>query len=180
MKQEKGKNKSYKERNEIEKIIKEKCIDRNSFYEVAKAGYKQIIHRLYYTFCDYHNFPTIQIKYMWIRLRGKLEQSELIPANGKDWNTYIDSIDHLIPEKASCVCYYLIVDGGWVYQGSIKEIKKILYEYPQWMEDFYLFPMDYRWLIIHCEDGACMCRVWKSTDSPSTLADDKSSSPKIR
>lgn len=39
--------------------------------------------------------------------------------------------------------YYLIVDGGWVYEGELNEIKKVLLEYPVTMDDFYLFPKDY-------------------------------------
>ena len=41
------------------------------------------------------------------------------------------------------------------------EKKEVLKEYPTWMEDFYIFPKNYLWLICHCDDGACMFRVWK-------------------
>ena len=69
---------------------------------------------------------------------------------------YIDKINQRIPDKNPSTQYYIIMDGDWVYEGTITEIKKYYTEMPIFMDDFYLSPKDYSWLIIHCEDGACM------------------------
>lgn len=151
----------YEMRNEIEHIIKEHNINRKNFHETAKSNYEKVIRNLYYNFCDYQKYPKIQIAYMWTRFRNSLNSTEIITTNWNDWETYINKIDNLIPEKNPTLSYYLIVDGGWVYEGILYEIKKVLLEYPFSMEDFYLFPKNFRWLITHCDDGACMCRVWK-------------------
>lgn len=56
---------------------------------------------------------------------------------------------------------FLIIDGGWVYEGTLAAIKTVLLDYPCYMEDFYLFPKDFGWIIMHCDDGASMCRLWQ-------------------
>jgi len=152
----------YEMRNEIENIIKKYNIDRAKFHEAAKNQYQRIIRKLYYSFCDYQKYPAIQISYMWTRFRSNLKSTDLIITNWDDWDEYIEKIDSMIPEKNSEAFYYLVVDGGWVYEGILHEIKKVLSEYPMSMDDFYIFPKDYSWLISHCEDGASMCRVWKA------------------
>lgn len=151
----------YEYRNEIENIIKKYNIDRKSFHEVDKFYYKKVQHHIYYTFCNYQKYPDIQFAYMWTRLRDNLKTSKLIRTDWSDWNAYIDKINPFIPDKNPSTQYYLIMDGGWVYEGTITEIKKVLYEMPVFMEDFYLSPKDYSWLIIHCEDGVCMFQVFK-------------------
>ena len=151
----------YEYRNEIENIIK-KYNNRKAFHEVDKFYYKKVQHNIYYTFCNYQKYPTIQFAYMWTRLRDNLKTSKLITtdwSDWSDWNTYIDKINLFIPDKNPSTQYYLITDGGWVYEGTITEIKKVLYKMPAFMQDFYLSPKDYSWLIIHCEDGACMFQV---------------------
>lgn len=151
----------YEMRDEIENIIKEYHIDRIKFHEVAKNEYEKVLRKLYYSFCDYQKYPVIQIPYLWTRFRDNLNSTELI-AEGKDgWRSYIDKLDDMIPDGNFMELYYLVTDGEWVYEGTLGEIKKVLYEYPASMEDFYLFPKDYRWLVSHCDDGGCMCRIWK-------------------
>lgn len=98
---------------------------------------------------------------MWTRFRKELNRTDSIRTNWRDWKNYISSIDDLVPERNLMAYYYLIVDDGWIYEGRLDEIKKVLFEYPMSMDDFYLFPKDYSWLINHCDDGACMYRVWK-------------------
>lgn len=151
----------YEMRNEIENIIKEYHIDRNKFHEVAKHKYEEVLRRLYYSFCDYQKYPAIQIAYLWTRFRNNLNSTELIPAAWDDWEGYIAQLDTIVPDKNLEEWYYLVVDSGWVYEGILSEIKKVLLEYPAFMDDFYIFPKDYRWLICHCDDGGCMCRMWK-------------------
>ena len=151
----------YEMRNEIENIIKEYHIDRNKFHEVAKNKYEEVLRRLYYSFCDYQKYPAIQIAYMWTRFRNNLNSTKPIITKWEDWEEYIDQLDDIVPDKNPIEWYYLVVDGGWVYEGILSEIKKVLLEYPAFMDDFYLFPKDYRWLVCHCDDGGCMCRMWK-------------------
>ncbi len=151
----------YEMRDEMEQIIKEYGIDRAKFHEAAKNRYDSVLRKLYYSFCDYKKYPVMQLAYLWTRFREDLKQTELVVTDWKNWATYIDHLDKLIPEKKLDLFYYLVVDGGWVYEGTIEEIKEVLKEYPTWMEDFYIFPKNYLWLICHCDDGACMFRVWK-------------------
>ena len=94
-----------------------------------------------------------------MRLRDSLNSTSPFHTSWDDWEEYIDYLDRLISVKNPFTFYYLLVDEGWVYEGTLSEIKKVLYEYPDWMEDFYLFSKKYEWLIIHCEDGACMIKV---------------------
>lgn len=151
----------YEMRNEIELIIKEYGIDRSTFYEAAKGEYERIVKRLYYTFCDYKKYPAIHTSYMWTRFREGLHYSIQIPTDWEHWDGYICQMDELIPKKCRMRSYYLLVDGGWVYEGMIEPVKAVLFRYPNYMEDFYLFPRDYSWVIHHCDDGECMYRVWK-------------------
>lgn len=153
----------YEKRNEIEENIKKYNVDRSKFHEVAKNYYDKVIRKLYYTFCDYIKYPFIDftgITYLWTRFRNDLKSTDIIRADQNNWREYIHKIDSLILPKDRMASYYLVLDGGWVYEGELDEIKKVLLEYPITMEDFYLFPKDYGWLIVHCEDGDCMCRVW--------------------
>ncbi|MDE7326019.1 MAG: hypothetical protein K2N63_07075 [Lachnospiraceae bacterium] len=151
----------YEMRDAMEQIIKEYGIDRMKFHEVAKNRYDQVLRRLYYSFCNYKKYPVMQLAYLWTRFREDLKRTELIITNWEDWDIYIDRMDELLLERKPDTFYYLVVDGGWVYEGSLEEMKKVLKEYPASMEDFYIFPKDFLWLICHCDDGACMCRVWK-------------------
>ena len=154
-----SKNARYEMRNEIELIIKTNQINRKLFYEVSKFEYKSILKKIYYSFCDYKTYPVIQTTtYMWTRLRKELNQTKLIHTNWKDWTSYIDKIDQLIPPQSQDK-YYFISDGSWLYEGTLDGIKQILYHYPVFMDDFYICAKDYSWLIIHCEDGGCMFRI---------------------
>ena len=130
----------YEMRNEIETIIKTRHIDRTKFYETSKNNYEKVIRKLYYSFCNYQKYPTIQLAYLWTRFRESLNQSNPISTNWKDWDEYINKIDILIPEKDPAVSYYLIVDGGWVYEGRLLEIKTVLLDYPMSLEVFISFP----------------------------------------
>lgn len=152
----------YEMRNEIEHIIKNQKIDRNLFHEVAKWDYERVIRKMYYSFCNYKKYPTVQVSYMWTRFRENLKSTELICTDWTDWNFYISQIEELLPKKKRSFFYYLLVDGGWVYEGTLENIQRVLKEYPIYMDDFYIMPKikETSWMIVHCEDGACMCRVW--------------------
>lgn len=151
-------NPNVRERNAIEQIVKHKNLDRAAFHEVNKFDYQKIIRKIYYTFFDYEKYPQIQLAYMWTRYRTGLSASEAICE--KDflcWKDYIDSIDTLIEPDDKAV-YYLLIDTGWVYEGTLQGIKDVLCDYPEYMEDFYIVPRDYSWIICHCDDGECMVK----------------------
>ncbi len=152
----------YEMRNEIEHIIKNQKIDRNLFHEVAKWDYERVIRKMYYSFCNDKKYPTVQVSYMWTRFRENLKSTELICTDWTDWNFYISQIEELLPKKKRSFFYYLLVDGGWVYEGTLENIQRVLKEYPICMDDFYIMPKikEISWMIVHCEDGACMYRVW--------------------
>lgn len=152
----------YEMRNEIENIIKEKHIDRTAFHEAGKGQFQKVQKKIYYSFCDYHKYPTMQYSYMWTRFRRELKQTELIYTDWSDWDCYIEKIDSLIPAKNPDEMYYLLVDGGWVYEGTLSGIKQVLHEYPMSMDDFYITPKDFSWLVVHCEDGGCMNKMWNA------------------
>lgn len=151
----------YEMRNEIETIIKKLSINRTNFHEVGKNQYEKVIRTLYYSYCNYQKYPTIQLAYLWTRFRDSLHRTKLIPTDWNNWNNYINQIDTLIPNNNFTGFYYLLVDGGWLYEGKLTELKQVLYEYPIWMDDFYIFPKDYKWMIHHCDDGACLYKIWK-------------------
>lgn len=148
-------------RNEIENIIKKQKINRKKFHEVSKFKYRDVIQKFYYSFFHYQKYPEIQFRYLWVRLRDDLNSTAPFYTSWDNWDKYIDYLDYLVPVNHSDTFYYLLIDGGWVYEETLLEIKKVLYEYPDWIEDFYLFSKKYEWLIIHCEDGACMIKVWR-------------------
>ena len=105
---------------------------------------------------------------VWVQCDKEVCRQRMIHRNSdrdtwklENWDEYINKIDLLIPEKDPCILYYFIVDGGWVYEGRLQEIKTVLSDYPMFMEDFYIFPKNYDWLLCHCDDGGCMIRLWK-------------------
>ncbi len=153
----------YEMRNEIETIVKEQHINRAEFHEVAKDSYAEVIRRVYYSFCNYEKYPTIQLPYMWTRFRKGLEQSPQIPVDWANWDLYLNYLDDFVLGDSILIFYYLIVDGGWVYEGTLREIKKVLYEEPRLVEDFYITPRNYEWLIVHCGDGECMFKLSQKT-----------------
>lgn len=150
----------YAARDEIEQIIKAENIDREHFKEAAKDEYDKIIRKFYYTFCDYKNYPKIHLNYVWLNFRKTVTFRE--PVRCDDWEKYIDNIDILIPNGLESEEYFLITDYGWVYEGRLAEIKKVLKETTAGcFDDFYILPKrsQFDWVICHCDDGDCMVNI---------------------
>lgn len=169
----------YEMRNKIENIIKFKNIDRNKFHEVSKLDWQGIIKKLYYSFCDYqtardsymwkeplqkdwhapydrHNVYGWR-PYMWTSFRKDLIIADRVYEG--EWDEYIEKLFSIVPAWNDKTFYFLITDGGWVYEGTLPMIVNILFDYPIGMMEFYLFPKDYSWVITHSEDAECMWRT---------------------
>ncbi|MBQ8569499.1 MAG: hypothetical protein IJ446_09825 [Oscillospiraceae bacterium] len=152
----------YEIRNDIEEIIKMNNIDRNKFHEADKLSYKKITDKLYYTFCDYNKYPTVQTSYMWTRLRKDCKSTIFAYRSAfSDEKEYFRTVAEEISDEYSDKYLYLITDGGWVYEGVLGEMINVLCRIPPYIEEFYIFPKDNSWLIIHTDDGECMLKIMK-------------------
>lgn len=143
-------------RDEIEEIIKEENVDRSRFHEVSKYKYEEIIHKFYYSFCDYENYPTICLNYMRIHFHKRLKISK--PICCKSWIEYICTIEEMIPEEQHDQEFYLILSDGWVYEGNASEIITVLSEVDGLLDDFYVVSKHFDWFIAHSDDGESMIR----------------------
>ena len=163
----------YQMRNEIETIIKEKHIDRNLFHEVSKFSYAQIFRKFYYTFCTHDKSdnctvnPELMQSYMWLRFRNNLTNAELYRVG--NWKDAMHHLYDMIPEHDDSMFYYLITDGGWLYEGTLPAVIEILLEYPPDMEDFYLFPKHYEYVVAYCDDGECMTKLFAKSIKGDTV-----------
>lgn len=153
----------YELRNETEQSIKSLGIDRANFHEVGKLEYKQVIKRFYYTFFDYKNRPNVpyeQLDYLWLNFREDLQHSKSIPYGfgNNDWTGFIARIDEIIPAENRPAEFYMINDCGWVYEGKLPEIIRVLENCSVLLEDFYILPKQERfdWTLCYCGDGDCM------------------------
>lgn len=142
-------------RDEIEEIIKSENINRNNFFEVPKNKYESIIHKFYYAFCDYTQYPKIHLEYVWLHLRNNLRALQEVYYR-KDWIDYLQAIRHLIPQNNQDESYYLILNQGWVYEVKINELISVLSETDGLLEDFYIISKKFCWFICGCDDGGCM------------------------
>ena len=151
-----NKNKSIKEnmRDEIEDIIKSQNIDRARFHEFDKRRYNEIIKKFYYAFFDYEKFKTISLNYLWLNVRGDIELQIIQCSLSCDWEEYISKIKEYFCDDDKT--YYLILSQGWVYEGYISEIQKVLYETTTLLVDFYIVSKKFDKAICHCDDGECL------------------------
>lgn len=162
--QEKIKNKPvrYWIRDEIEEIIKEERIDRSRFHEASKHAYECIIRKFYYAFFAYEEneeYKGFDLSYAWLNLHKRLHKTEIIRWYD-DWTEYLNSIVSLIPEHQRDAEYYLILEEGWVYEGCLSEIVAVLLETDGLLKDFYVVSKKFDWMIVHCDDGECMYKVY--------------------
>ena len=161
----------YQMRNAIENIIKEKHIDRNLFHEVSKFHYSQILRKFYYTFCTHDEItaipeqPELMSSYLWLKFRKNLTTAELFRCT--DWETDMHHLYVMIPEYDNSAFCYLLTDGAWLYEGTLPAIIEVLLAYPPNMEDFYLFPKHYHWVITYCEDGECITKHFDKSEKRS-------------
>lgn len=158
----------YEVRDEAEQSIKDLNIDRANFHEVGKLDYERIIKQFYYTFIDYEHHPDIHLHYLWLHFRGDLKQSELVRylGNGVDargWINFVRKIDEIIPRENRPDEFYYINDSGWVYEGRLPEIIRILEDISGLVEDFYILPKreKFDWVLCYCGDGDCMSLYYR-------------------
>ena len=137
--------------NEIEEIIKNENIDRSRFHEFDKHRYNEIITKFYYTFFDYNKYKKISLDYVWLKLRSDIECKCLQSSLWYDWEEYLSNIKKYFPNENKT--YYLILSYGWVYEGYIIEIQKVLLETTGLLEDFYIVSKKFDKVICHCDDG---------------------------
>ena len=150
----------YMVRNEAEQSIKDLNIDRADFHEAPKTEWKSVIKRFYYTFIDYKKYPKIHLDYLWLHFRDELTYTGHIQngINTGDWIEFVEKIDVLIPKENRPAEYYYINDCGWVYEGKLPEIIKILGDCSGMVEDFYILPKreKFDWVVCYCGDGDSM------------------------
>lgn len=149
----------YEVRDEAEQTVKNLNIDRANFHEAPKNEWENVIKRFYYTFIDYKKHPEITLKYLWLHFRDDLVYSHIQHwYNIGDWEEFVGYIDKLIPKKDRPNEYYYINDCGWVYEGKLPEIIKVLGDCTGRVEDFYILPKRERfdWAVCYCGDGDCM------------------------
>ena len=150
----------YELRNETEQSVKDLNIDRANFHEVGKLDYEKIIKQFYYTFIDHEHYPEIHLSYLWLHFRGELKHSDHVQ-NGyhiKDWIEFIRKIDDIIPKENRPAEFYYMNDSGWVYEGKLPEIMRVLEDVSNLVEDFYILPKreKFDWVLCYCGDGDSM------------------------
>ena len=130
----------YVVRNEAEQSVKDLNIDRANFHEAPKTEWERIIKRFYYTFIDHEHNPKIQLAYVWLKFREELHYMERIQygVDTKDWEEFVGKLDELIPKKNRPAEFYYINDSGWVYEGKLSEIIRVLGDCSGLVEDFYI------------------------------------------
>lgn len=150
----------YMVRDEAEQSIKDLNINREYFHEVPKNEWERVIKRFYYTFIDHNHNPDIHLSYLWLKFRDDLCYTGHIQ-NGIDtanWTEFVYKIDEIIPKENRPAEYYYINSHGWVYEGKLPEIIRILEDCTGLVEDFYILPKRERfdWVVCYCEDGDSM------------------------
>lgn len=154
---------SYRVRDEIEEIIKEENIGRNSLHEVSKFSYENILRKFYYTFFEYDKNvryaeqKKIDLSYAWLYFRKNLNHSQTIQVRYDDSD--IDAIKSLVPDYSNEKNCFCIVAEGWVYEGKISEILKVFPSEIGIKTDYYIISKKFDWVVVNCEDGECVFRM---------------------
>ena len=135
-------------RADIENIIKELHIDRNRFHEYSKQHYQEIIRKFLFTFSYITNYTaqsTMSLALNSINFRSELK-SENIDCyyRTRCWSEYIKTIKESIPENEQKL--FLILGEGWVYEGEIEEMFRVLNEVT-YLKDFYIVSPKFTWFI---------------------------------
>jgi len=140
-------------RDEIEQIVKEKNIDRSRFSEYSKFAYDEIIRRFYYSFIDYEKHPRVDLSNCWLHFREKdVTVLGRIGARERQWPEFLHDLHALVPEPGNKKLY-LILSQGWVYHGYADEMLTVLNGTDGLLEDFYIVPQSFDWVISYCDDG---------------------------
>lgn len=145
-------------RDDIEEIIKEKCIDRSNFHEFSKINYVEILKKFYFSFSDIKNFPvdfeTLAINRMHFRSDLKKDCIDCF-FRTNDWCEYMNTIKSAIPDDEKKL--FLILSDGWVYEGESNEMFSVLNEMER-ISDFYIVSSKFNWFIAvsYITDNAVM------------------------
>ena len=142
-------------RDEIEETIKAENINKTRFHEFDKQRYNEIITKFYYTFFDDKKYKNISLNYLWLKVRSDIKNEIVQGLNQcENWSEYINNITNYISDNNKM--YYLILDCGFVYEGYINEIQKVLFETTIFLEDFYIVAKKFDRAVFHNDDGECM------------------------
>lgn len=139
-------------RDDIEKIIKEENIDRSRFQEFSKFKFHEIIKKFYYAFSDYERFSSAAVTLTHKRLHIRCDiDSNVIAgiyvAGSWNWAEYLKTIKST-PTLDTDQKLFLILSEGWVYEGYVDEIFKILNKIDSHIE-FFLLSKKFDWFIVH-------------------------------
>lgn len=151
-------------RDDIEKIIKEEKIDRSRFQEFSKIKFHGIIKKFYYAFSDYEHFSsaTVTLTRKRLHIRCDIESNVIAGmyvAGSWNWAEYLKAI------KSACVLnanqkLFLILSEGWVYEGYVDEIFKVLNKIDSHIE-FFILSKKFDWFIVHDYIDECAFMYYK-------------------
>lgn len=76
------------------------------------------------------------------------------------WTDFLRKVQSMMPQTTD-EKFYMIVSQGWVYEGYIDEIIRVLNETDGLLEDFYIVSKKFDWNITYCNDGGCAIMYYK-------------------
>lgn len=138
-------------RNEIERIIKEKQIDRSKCFECSKITYRAIIRKIEQVFVlhggDIH----------WSNMGGGFNKNLVCKTKDiSEDRMWVTKLPNIIPENNQLV-YVLFEDSMnfrpkyWIYEMGIPELICMIGEICG-LDDFYIVSKKFDWLISECHE----------------------------
>lgn len=142
----------YEIRDEIERIVKEKGIDRKRFYEYSKTEYQKVIRQFQFAFIEKSKIRDLDLNYCWVNFSDDLITSMPVSENiGR--RQMLDEIKKMMEYDWNHKLY-LIMAEGWVYEGYIDEMIEVLEELDgMFVNDFYIVTPKFDQFACYCEDG---------------------------
>ncbi len=138
-------------RNEIERVIKENCIERSRCFECSKIMYSSIIKKIEQTFVLHGG--DIHWSNMGHGFNPKLQCKTRDISKDRMW---VARLPQILPEREKFV-YALFEDRKnyqpkyWVYEMGIPELICIIAEV-YGLNDFYIVSKKFEWLISECHE----------------------------
>lgn len=138
-------------RNEIERVIKDKNIDRSKCFECSKIAYSSIIKKIEQVFVlhggDIH----------WSNMGGGFNKKLVCKTKDiSEDRMWVTKLPNIIPENNQLV-YVLFEDSlnfrpkYWIYEMGIPELICIIGE-ACGLDDFYIVSKKFDWLISECHE----------------------------
>lgn len=138
-------------RNEIERVIKDKNIDRSKCFECSKIAYSSIIKKIEQVFVlhggDIH----------WSNMGGGFNKKLVCKTKDiSEDRMWVTKLPNIIPENNQLV-YVLFEDSlnfrpkYWIYEMGIPELICIIGE-ACGLDDFYIVSKKFAWLISECHE----------------------------